>query len=113
MDKASAIDKSLRRGKYFKEERYLSADNIETRKDTEFFYFQAKCHASTKKAILEISLALNKSTGDVAHVFCTCPAGKGGLDSGALLQEVASYSYKLFMRFRMNGRGLLKPVFGL
>ena len=94
MDKASAIDKSLRRGTYFKEERYLSADNIETRKDTEFFYFRAKCHASTKKAIHEISLALNKSTGDVAHVFCTCPAGKGGLDnhSGALLQEVASYS---------------------
>ena len=94
MKGASSIDKSLSRGSYFNQERYISADSIYTRKDDKYFYIRAHCRASKEKKIHDISLALHLETGCIMYAMCTCVAGKGGLDNhtGALLQEVAAYS---------------------
>ena len=90
----SAIIKTLDRGRKFKEERYISADNIFTSTDSGSFYFQCKCKASMKKDFRKVFIKLSQTNGEVQQGYCTCPAGLSGYCNHvmALLLEVADYS---------------------
>ena len=90
----TAIIKTLDRGRKFKEERYISADSIYTRYDEKLFCFKAVCKASMKKEKRNILVQLDRTTGNVHHAECSCPAGQSGYCNHvmALLLEVADYS---------------------
>lgn len=96
--KRNAINKTLDRGRKFKEERYLSADNVFTRIADNCFNVKAKCKASMKKEIREVEVSLNRETALVVFAKCSCPAGKSGYCNHvmALLFELADYSLNEF-----------------
>ena len=89
------IEKTVKKGLKFKEERYLNADGIYTRCDDQQFYFKAKCRASmAKREVHDLTVSLDILTGDVKAACCTCKADKSSYCNHimALLFEIADYS---------------------
>ena len=96
----TAIMKSLVKGRKFKEERYLTADDIYTQSDEALFYVKGLCKASMKKekkSTRNLLVHLDKTTGSVQYANCNCPAGECGYCHHvmALLLELADYSLNL------------------
>ena len=72
---SSAIMKATDRGKIFKEERYLPADDVFAANTERIFYVKGKCKASMKREIRSMKVGINKVNCDIIFVKCSCPAG--------------------------------------
>ena len=94
----SAIIKTLNRGRQFKNERYISADTIFTKWDSNLFTVRAQCRASMKKEKRDIRVNIDINSGKVVDGNCSCPAGQSGYCNHvmALLLELADYSLNEF-----------------
>ena len=88
------IEKTLKKGLKFQEERYLSADDIYSRVTDKVFVLKSKCRASMKREFHLQQVSLFLDSGEVASSSCSCKAGKSGYCNHvmALLIEVAEYS---------------------
>ena len=101
--KGEIIAKTMDRGKKFKEERYINANNILTAVTSDGFLVKTECKPSmgglgtTKKKNKIIKLQLAIDTGTVQYASCTCRQGDGGLCHHvvALLLELAEYSLSM------------------
>ena len=71
----SAIMKTTDREKRFKEERYLSADDVFTANTKRTFYVKGKCKVSMKREIMSMEVGINKVICDIIFAKCSCPAG--------------------------------------
>ena len=72
---SSAIMKTTDRGKIFKEERYLPADDVFAANTERIFYVKGKCKASMKREIRSMKVGISKVNCDIIFVKCSCPAG--------------------------------------
>ena len=94
------IKKTMDRGRKFKEERYINANNIKTASSSIGFMVQAECTPSmgglgtSKKKAKSICVTLCHLSGNVLNASCSCRQGQGGLCHHvvALLLELAEYS---------------------
>ena len=91
---SSAIMKTADRGERFKEERYLSADDVFAAYTVRIFYVKGKCKASMKREIRSMEVGINKVNCDIIFAKCSCPAGESGYYNHimALLFEIADHS---------------------
>ena len=67
----SAIMKTTDRGKRFKEEGYLSADDVFAANTERIFYVKRKCKASKKREITSIEVGRNKVNCDTIFAKCS------------------------------------------
>ena len=74
----SAIMKTTDRGERFKEERYLSADDVFAANKGRIFYVKSNCKASVKKEMRSIGVGKNKANCNIVFAKCSCPAGESG-----------------------------------
>ena len=90
---STRVSKPAIRGTHFNIERYITSDSIFTRSDEHFFYCRALCLASMKNCSRKLSVALRLLDSTIAHAYCDCPAGLGGVCNHmhALLLELAGY----------------------
>ena len=89
------IQKTLKKGLKFKEERYLNADSVYVKIVEKEFLVKAKCRASmSKREVHNLKTALDVQTGEVVNAHCTCKAGNSAYCNHimALLFELADYS---------------------
>ena len=86
--------KTADRGKRFKEERYLSTDDVFAATTERIFYVKGKCKASVKREIRSMEVGINKVNCDIIFAKCSCPAGESDYCNHimALLFEIADYS---------------------
>ena len=93
---SSAIMKTTNRGKRFKEERYLSADDFFVANTERIFYVKGKCKASMKREIRSMEVGINKVNSDIIFVKCSCLTGESRCLNHvmALLFEIADYSLR-------------------
>ena len=92
---SSAIMKTTNRGKRFKEERYLSVDDVFAANTERIFYVKGKCKASMKREIRSMEVGINKVNSDIVFAKCSyCPTGEPGYCNHivALLFEIADYN---------------------
>ena len=91
---ANVTDRSLSRGRQFKQERYLNSNDIYTKLTDEHFLVKGKCKASMKGEFRKVQVAINRQTSEVVTASCTCPAGANGFchHTVALMLELAEYS---------------------
>ena len=75
---SSAIMKTTDRGKRFKEEIYLSADDVFAANTERIFCVKGKCKASMKREIRSMEVGINKVNCDIIFAKCSCPAGESG-----------------------------------
>ena len=73
---SSAIMKTTDRGKRFKEERYLSADDPFAANTEIIFYVKGECKASMKREIRSMEVGINKVNCDIIFAKCSFPAGE-------------------------------------
>ena len=98
--KGETVAKTMDRGRKFKEERYINANNIYTMVSSDGFMVKTECTPSmgalgaARKKNKIIKLQLAYETGKVQYASCTCRQGDGGLCHHvvALLLELAEYS---------------------
>ena len=89
------IQKTLKKGLKFKEERYLNADSVYAKIVGKEFLVKAKCRASmSKREVHNLKTTLDVQTGEVVNAHCTCKAGNSAYCNHimALLFELADYS---------------------
>ena len=89
------VNKTLKRGAKFQEERYLCSDHIFTQVRDGKFLIKSKCRASmSKREIHNQEVKLDLHNGNVLQSSCSCKAGKSGYcnHAMALLLEIAEYS---------------------
>ena len=72
---SNTIIKTTDRGKRFKEERYLSADDVFAANTERIFYVKGKCKASMKREIRSMEVGINKVNCDIIFAKCICLAG--------------------------------------
>ena len=65
---SSAIMKTRDRGKRFKEETYLSADDVFAANTERIFYVKGKCKASMKREIRSMEVGINKVNSDTYYL---------------------------------------------
>ena len=70
------IMKTTDRIKRFKEERYLSTDDVFAANTERIFYVKGKCKASMKREIRSMEISINKVNYDIIFEKCSCPAGE-------------------------------------
>jgi len=91
----TAIIKTLDRGRKFFEERYISANNVYCKEESDRVLFKASCKASMQKKMRDVNVEINKTSSRVVSGKFSCPAGKSGCNHVmALLFEIADYSLK-------------------
>ena len=92
--KGKAIIKTSDRGRMFKNEGYVNADDIFTKSYADIFKVKGSCRASMKQVKRNMCVALKKDSGVVSDAKCDCPAGKSGYCNHvmALLFKLADYS---------------------
>ena len=83
---SSAIMKTTDRGKIFKEERYLPADDVFAANTERIFYVKGKCKASMKREIRSMKVGINKVNCDIIFVKCSCPAGESTCTISAVVK---------------------------
>ena len=89
------MNRTLKRGAKFQEERYLCSDHIFTQVRDGKFLIKSKCRASmSKREIHNQEVKLDLHNGNVLQSSCSCKAGKSGYcnHAMALLLEIAEYS---------------------
>ena len=91
---SSAIMKTTDRGKRFKEDRNLSADDVFAANTEKIFNVKGKCKASMKREIRSMEVGINKVNCDIIFAKCSCPAGESGYCNHimTLLFGIANYS---------------------
>ena len=91
---SNITQKSLTRGRQFKEERFLSSNSIFTRATNDLFHVKGRCKASMKGEFRNVYISINRQSSDVNSASCTCPAGANGFchHTVALMLELADYS---------------------
>ena len=92
--KGRCISKTLVRGRKFKNERYLTSDNIYTTSTLSTFMAKCSCRASMKKINRTVVVHINRKSSAVVKATCNCPAGLSGYCNHvmAFLLELAEYS---------------------
>ena len=70
--------KTTDRGKRYKEEKYLSADNVFAANTERIFYVKGKCKASMKRKIRSMEVEIKKVNCDIIFAKGSCPAGESG-----------------------------------
>ena len=90
----SAIMKTTDRGKRFKEEGYLSADDVFAANTERIFYVKRKCKASKKREITSIEVGRNKVNCDTIFAKCSWPSSEPCYCNHIIpfLFEIADYS---------------------
>ena len=94
MRKGTKIKKHFRRGEQFVKENYIDSDYVYTKYNEKYFFVKGICVASMKSKERWVSLAVNRSNGDISYAFCECPSGNGGQCSHcyALMKITAQWS---------------------
>ena len=64
--------KTTDRGNGFKEERYLSADNVFPTNTERMFYAKGKCKASMNREIKSMEVGINKASCDIIFAELPC-----------------------------------------
>lgn len=96
MESSTTIKKVHKRGEQFLQEKYIDNDTVFTKQNVAYFFLKGKCSASKKKLEYNLSLAIAKTSKEIAYAFCDCPSGNGGLchHCFAFMTLVAGWSVK-------------------